>query len=213
MGKRRAKKQPEPVATESAPVEVSHKLPRFLWATRAFLAMLTVAFCFYQAAIGPYPFTDLPWLPLANFAGLAPFFIVMFLELRLQGQGFDVSLSVKGDDITITDPDGSRTLSLKREGAASYRVGLLTRGLDIQVEKRRWWIPIGTEHMPLVQRLLSRQTAWKSHVSALVILLGAFLFSIGWTLALYEVLEYYEIGTINEAFYEDRYGVEPGASE
>ena len=40
--------------------------------------MLTVAFCFYQAAIGPYPFTDLPWLPLANFVGLAPFFIVMF---------------------------------------------------------------------------------------------------------------------------------------
>ena len=120
---------------------------------------------------------------------------------------------MKGDDITITDPDGSRTLSLKREGAASYRVGLLTRGLDIQVEKRRWWIPIGPEHMALVQRLLSRQTAWKSHVSALVILLGAFLFSIGWTLGLYEVLEYFEIGTINEAFYEDRYGVEPGASE
>ena len=140
MGKRRVKKIIDN-ADNQAPVEVSHKLPRFLWATRAFLAMLTVAFSFYQAAIGPYPFTDLPWLPLANFVGLAPFFIVMFLELRLQGQGFDVSLSVKGDDITITDPDGSRTLSLKREGAASYRVGLLTRGLDIQVDKRRWWIP------------------------------------------------------------------------
>ena len=74
--------------------------------------MLTVAFSFYQAAIGPYPFTDLPWLPLANFVGLAPFFIVMF-GARLQGQGFDVSLSVKGDDITITDPDGSRTSSGK----------------------------------------------------------------------------------------------------
>ena len=43
--------------------------------------------------------------------------------------------------------------------------------------------------------------------------LAHFLFSIGWTLGLYEVLEYFEIGTINEAFYEDRYGVEPGASE
>ena len=68
--------------------------------------MLTVAFSFYQAAIGPLSisYSDLPWLPLENFVGLAPFFIVMFLELRLQGQGFDVSLSVKGDDITITGP-------------------------------------------------------------------------------------------------------------
>ena len=212
MGKRRAKKKVEAAEVE-APVEVSHKLPRFLWATRAFLAMLTVAFCFYQAAIGPYPFTDLPWLPIANFLGLVPFFILMFLELRLQGQGFDVSLNVKGDDITLTDPDGSRTVSLSREGAASYRVGLLTRGLDIQIEKTRWWVPIGTEHMPLVQRLLSRQTAWKSHVSALVILLGAFLFSIAWTLGLYEVLEYFEIGTVNEAFYLERYGAQPTQSE
>ena len=51
-----------------------------------------------------------------EFRGLAPFFIVMFLELRLQGQGFDVSLSVKGDDITITDPDGSRTLLSSGKG-------------------------------------------------------------------------------------------------
>ena len=181
------------------------------WATRAFLAMLTVALL-YQAAIGLI-IHNLPWLPIANFLGLVPFFILMFLELRLQGQGFDVSLKVKGDDITLTDPDGSRTVSLSREGAASYRVGLLTRGLDIQIEKTRWWVPIGTEHMPLVQRLLSRQTAWKSHVSALVILLGAFLFSIAWTLGLYEVLEYFEIGTLNEAFYLERYEAEPTPPE
>ena len=212
MGKRRAKKKVEPTETGTA-VAVSHKLPRFLWATRAFLAMLTVAFCFYQAAIGPYPFTDLPWLPIANFLGLVPFFILMFLELKLQGQGFDVSLKVKGDDITLTDPDGSRTVSLNQEGAASYRVGLLTRGLDIQIDKKRWWLPISPEHMPLVQRLLSRQTAWKSHISALVILLGAFLFSIAWTLGLYEVLEYLKIGTLNDAFYLDRYGVEPTPTE
>ena len=41
-------------------------------------------------------------------------------------------------------------------------------------------------------------------------LTGRISLSIGWTLGLYEVLEYFEIGTINEAFYEDRYGVEPG---
>ena len=85
MGKRRVKKTID-TADNQAPVEVSHKLPRFLWATRAFLAMLTVAFCFYQAAIGPYPFTDLPWLPLANFVGLAPFFIVMFLSSGFRGR-------------------------------------------------------------------------------------------------------------------------------
>lgn len=202
MGKRRAKKKVKAAEAE-APVEVSHKLPRFLWGTRAFLAMLAVAFWFYQAAIGPYPFIDLPWLPIANFVGLVPLMILMFLELRLQAQGFEVSLKVAGDDLTISDRGVTKTVSLTRKGAASYRVGLLTRGLDIQIEKRRWWIPIGTEDMDLVQRLLSRKTAWKSHISALTILVGAFIFSIVWTLGLYEALEYFEIGTLNDAYFYD----------
>ena len=43
--------------------------------------------------------------------------------------------------------------------------------------------------------------------------LGAFLFSIAWTLGLYEVLEYFEIGTVREALYLERYGAKAVQSE
>lgn len=43
--------------------------------------------------------------------------------------------------------------------------------------------------------------------------LGVFLFSIAWTLGLYEVLEYFDIGTVNEAFCLERYGTETVPSE
>ena len=64
-----------------------------------------------------------------------------------------------------------------------------------------------------VQRLLSRQTA-QNHMSRhLSSYLAHFSFPSAGPWGFKRFFEYLEIGTINEAFYEDRYGVETGASE